>query len=437
MLEPLVLTLRSSFLPMLLNRFLGNKSAILNEILQATASQADPGDRVLDIFSGSLAVSMGYKTAGYRVTANDLNQFSETFGRAYLENSCIPQVDLNSLLDSSRVRFLRLEAARYIMRLVGNPGYNFLNDSAQRDQFIDLVALFKHLELADEDHVPRDSLRSDFHDYYCPEGRFSGYHSTRGAKGYRRFFTAENAQKLDLMMSLIRQWRGERLLTEHVHAVCLAAICSAVEKVANTQGTYHDFIRERWDSRALKPMTLVPPPLDDVLGGVGGHVVSREDSSTFVRDAGPHRVLYVDPPYNFRQYSAYYFLPNFICDYPDIADLDTYLSEIEFVRGQHPSDITTSPFCSATRFLEAMYDLLAAAEVESIILSYFTGRNHWSDFDRGRDDTGLEKLTQLLESGMFVPGSIQVIEIPRRNYASYVGYRARDVTELLLIANKR
>ena len=165
--------------------------------------------------------------------------------------------------------------------------------------------------------------------------------------------------------------------------------------------------------------------------------MSREDSSTFVRNAGPHRVLYVDPPYNFRQYSAYYFLPNFICDYPDIVDLDTYLSEIEFVRGQHPSDITTSPFCSATRFLEAMDDLLAAADVESIILSYFTGRNHWSDFDRGRDDTGLEKLTQLLESDIFVPGSIQVIEIPRRNYASYVGYRARDVTELLLIANKR
>ena len=422
---------------MLLNRFLGNKAVILDEILQATASHADSGDRVLDIFAGSLAVSMGYKVAGYQVTANDKNQLSEIFGRAYLENSCVPQIDMNSILDSSRVRFLRLEAARHVMRLAGTPGYSFLADNAKRDQFVDLVALLKHLELADEDHVPGASLRSDFHDYYCPEGRFSEYKSTRGARGYRRFLTAENAQKLDVMMSLVRHWRREGILTEHVHAVCLATICSAVEKVANTQGTYHDFIRERWDSRALKPITLVPPPLDDVLRGVGGHRVAREDSNSFVRNAGPHRVLYVDPPYNFRQYSAYYFFPNFICDYPDIPDLDTYLSEVEFVRGQHPSDITTSAFCSATRFLEAMYELLAAADVETAILSYFTGRNHWSDFDKGRDDTGLEKLRQLLESDIFVTGSIQVVEIPRRNYASYVGYRARDVTELLLIARKR
>ena len=114
--------------------------------------------------------------------------------------------------------------------------------------------------------------------------------------------------------------------------------------------------------------------------------MALEDSSSFVRNAGSHRVMYVDPPYNFRQYSAYYFLPNFICRFTDISDLDAYLSEIEFVRGQHPCEIRSSVFCSTNRFLDAIHDLIASADAETIVLSYFTGRSHWSDFDRGRDE---------------------------------------------------
>ena len=422
---------------MLLNRFLGNKAAILDAVLTVTASRASPGDRVLDIFSGSLAVSMGCKRAGYRVTANDLNRLSETFARAYLLPAGLPAVDLGRLVGSKRSALLRRDAERAVQQLAEAPGFSFLHDASQRSRYTDLVTLLRHLQLADEDHLPTEMLRSDFFDHYCPDGTRSGYVSSRGVSGRRRFFTDENARKLDLVMSIIRYWHREGALSEHLSALCLAITCYAVEKVANTQGTYHDFIRERWDSRAIKPLALTPPPLDDALGGNGGHAVAREDSSEFVRRAGHHRVMYVDPPYNFRQYSAYYFLPNFICAYPEIDDLDAYLSEIEFVRGQHPSNNTSSVFCSAHKFLDAMHDLIANADVETVVLSYFTGRNHWSDFDRGRDDTGLQHLTRMLRSETFVPGSLDVTEVPRRNYASYVGYRARNVTELLLQVDKR
>lgn len=430
-------TLRSWSRLMLLNRFLGNKAAILDSILEVTASRASPGDRVLDVFSGSLAVSMGYKYAGYRVTANDMNRLSETFARAYLLPADLPDIDLEALVGGKRARLLRPDSERTVEQLVGASGFGFLQDSCQRSRYTDLVTLLRHLDLADEDHLPLGMLRSDFYDHYCPDGAHSRFVSSRGVTGRRRYFTDDNARKLDLVMSIIRYWRRKEALSEHLLALCLAVTCYAVEKIANTQGTYHDFIRERWDSRAFKPLTLTPPPLDSALSGIGGHVVAREDSSEFVRRAGHHRVMYVDPPYNFRQYSAYYFLPNFICAYPDIDDLDSYFSEIRFVRGQHPSDNTSSVFCSTHRFLDAMHDLIADADIETVVLSYFTGRNHWSDFDRGRDDTGLCNLERMLRSNTFVKGSLRVTEIPRRNYASYVGYNARDVTELLLLVDKR
>jgi hypothetical protein len=43
----------------------------------------------------------------------------------------------------------------------------------------------------------------------------------------------------------------------------------------------------------------------------------------------------------------------------------------------------------------------------------------------------------LLQEDTFEPGSLTITEVPRKNYASYGGYRARDVHELLLMADRK
>jgi adenine-specific DNA-methyltransferase len=420
---------------MLLSRYLGNKSSLLQPILDLTAERCEPNDRVMDIFAGSLSVSMAYKAAGYRVTANDINRLSAAFGNAYLVNSTIPAVSMEDLFRRRRTQILRKEANSRIRLLDGTKGFRFLEDDTLRDRFRDLCALFVHLQLVEDDELPAGWGRSDFFDAYCPEGRRSSFTSSRGSTGNRRFFTAENARRIDLILSQLRYWRLTEALPESVHWICLSVLCHAVEKVANTQGTYHDFPRDRWDSRAFKPLLLQPPPLDEVLGGCGNHVVGTEDSLSFVDGAGHHRLMYVDPPYNFRQYTAYYFLPNLIVAYPDLRDPESYFEDLTFVRGQNPDDDFASPFCSARRFLPAMRELMGRASVDSVLISYFTGRNHWSDFDSERDDTGLHLLSEMLSEPPFKAGSLVVREVPRKNYASYGGYQARDVHELLLLAD--
>jgi adenine-specific DNA-methyltransferase len=420
---------------MLLSRYLGNKSSLLKPILDLTAERCKPGDRVMDIFAGSLSVSMAYKAVGYQVTANDINRLSSAFGNAYLVNSTIPAIPIEDLFQRRRAQILRREAASRIRSLEGTEGFSFLEDRTLRDRFLDLIALLVHLQLVEEDELPTGSSRSDFFDAYCPDGQRSGFTSSRGTTGNRRFFTAENARRIDLILSQLRYWRSIEALPEVVHWICVSVLCHAVEKVANTQGTYHDFPRDRWDSRAFKPLLLQPPPLDDVLGGCGGHMVGAEDSLRFVEGAGHHQLMYVDPPYNFRQYSAYYFLPNLIVAYPDLYDPDGYFQGLTYVRGQNPDDDFASPFCSARKFLPAMRELMSRASVDSVLISYFTGRNHWSDFDSERDDTGLDLLSEMLSEPPFKAGSLVVREVPRKNYASYGGYQARDVHELLLLAD--
>jgi adenine-specific DNA methylase len=421
---------------MLLSRYLGNKAVLLDQILSVTATRCQPGDRVLDAFSGSLAVSMAYKRAGYRVSANDINPLSAAFGRAYLENCVVPSCPLDDLVSKRRARVLRAESDARVHALEGTEGFDFLADDASRMLYRDLFAGLLHLQLVDEEMLPAGQARTDFFDAYCPEGRFSAFRSSRGREGRRRFLTAENARRLDLVMSQLRSWRHQRALPESTHWLFVAVACHALEKVANTQGTYHDFPRDVWDSRAFKPLTLAPPPLDGVLIGPGGHLIGQEDSVTFAAKAGSHRLAYVDPPYNFRQYTAYYFLPNLVASYPDLDAPDDYFAALTYVRGQNPLDDFTSDFCSATKFLAAMRNLLAASNAGSVLVSYFTGKNHWSDFDSDRSNAGLDLLSGLLREDPFEPGSLTIVEVPRTNYASYGGYRARKVHELLLLADK-
>jgi adenine-specific DNA-methyltransferase len=183
----------------------------------------------------------------------------------------------------------------------------------------------------------------------------------------------------------------------------------------------------------------VPPPLDGVVVGAGlAHEHGREeDVESYAARLAPVRLAYLDPPYNFRQYTAYYHLPNLICRYPRLDDPDAWFEGLAYVRGQNMADDRPSAFCGVRTFVPAMRRLLAALPAEVVVLSYFTGRNHWARFDSGPDDTGLRLLGDLLREDGFEPNSLEVVRVPRTNYASYGGYTARTVDELLLVARKR
>ena len=420
---------------MLLNRYLGNKGDLITQLTGLVAEYCQPGDAVFDAFSGSLAVSMAFKRRGYRVSANDLNLLSWTFAQAYL----LPG-DLEAsghLVSKARARSLQAAADAQVDRLSALAGYTFLSDPLRAESYRQLLAVLSHLETISARHLPSDARRHDFYDAYCPEGRRSAFTSSRGKRGHRRFFNPRNAERLDLMLSQVRLWSRQSLLTPRLEALLLAVICLASEKVANTQGTWHDFPREDWDTRAFKTIRLAPPPFDPVFEGIGGHWHGHEeDTSQVVDSLGPQRLAYFDPPYNFRQYTAYYHLPNLICRYCEIEDLNDYFDNLEYVRGQNMAEDRPSAFCSAPAFLPAMRNLLLRTPADVVVISYFTGRNHWSQFDSDPDDRGLRLLSSLLEEPPFKPGSLRMIRVPRTNYASYGGYTARKIDELLLVAEK-
>jgi adenine-specific DNA-methyltransferase len=410
----------------MLTRYLGNKTELLPAILGAVERVARPGALVCDAFAGTLAVSLALKRRGFRVAANDINLLSAVYGRAHLLPSQIPAVPLAELVDDPED--VRARATADVAALRGKPGFAFLRDHA--DRYIDFVAALRALE----DAPP--GPRRDIYDHYCEAGARSHFTSSRGRQGRRRFFSQDNAHRIDAMLGQLRRWRRERELSDPLYSLLLCALLEGIERVANTQGTYHDFPREEWDPRALRPLRLALPPLDDLVAG-GKHLLgAEEDSLEFIRRVPPHDVLYIDPPYNFRQYTAYYFLPNLFCRYAEIDDLDAYFAGVRFVRGQNPSDDFSSPFCSKDRFLEALATLVGRARARTVILSYFDGRNHWNEFKADGNGVGYRKLADFFSSSRFVSGSLEIVPMARQNYQSYGGHKARQVQEYLFIARK-
>ena len=83
----------------------------------------------------------------------------------------------------------------------------------------------------------------------------------------------------------------------------MASLIDSMDKVANTAGTYYAHLKT-FTRKALKPFhyKLLPP----THGPIGTAI--RSDALGLVQRA-TYDILYLDPPYNERDYSAYYHLP--------------------------------------------------------------------------------------------------------------------------------
>lgn len=389
----------------LIQRYLGNKSTIAKEIIEAIGEFARPGDLVVDAFSGSLAVSASLRQAGYRVACNDINHFSWLFAYAFFSGNH-PYPPNGRLVSPAERRRL----------------WQSLAD--------ELIAPY-------DEKVPRSVRRTDIFDHYCEDGEKSAFRSSRGTSGRRRFFSTDNAKAIDRALTRIRLWFRNQTIDQRTRCILTAMLLSAVEKVSNTQGTYHDFPRELIDSRALKFISLEVPP-DEVFSGLkSAHIGKEQDSIDFVGTVPRHRVLYLDPPYNFRQYTSYYFMLNMLSSHAEVDDLDNFFARIEFVRGQNMESDFKSTFCSKSSFIPSLKRLIERSKADHVVLSYFDGRNHWGQFKSAeRELLGKEVLEKFFSSDLFDPNSVKFKPVSRTNYQSYGGHKAKEVKEFLFSASK-
>ncbi|HEU4641423.1 MAG TPA: DNA adenine methylase, partial [Gemmatimonadaceae bacterium] len=179
--------------------------------------------------------------------------------------------------------------------------------------------------------------------------------------GGRMYFTEGNAERIDAVRRRLHEWRTAGAIGDDAYYLLLAALIEAADRVANTAGVYAAYIKA-WQPNATRPLSLVPLP---PVRGARGCSAHRADAACAARAIGAVDLLYLDPPYNTRQYAGYYHVPEIIArgwfdGAPEIAGKTGLLAD----------GGPRSAWCSPKRVGQALAELLAATGAAHVLVSY-------------------------------------------------------------------
>ena len=205
------------------------------------------------------------------------------------------------------------------------------------------------------------------------------------------YFTLENARKI----GAIREEINKIADNENEEAVLITVLLYATDKVANTVGHY-DAYRKNLDT--IQSIQLLVP--DITLENNTNNEVFREDANLLIRKISCD-VLYIDPPYNSRQYCDTYHL---------LENLATWEKPQVYGRAKKMDrSHLKSKYCLkvASKVFE---DLIKNANCKHILVSY----NNTGESKDGRSNACIKdnKIINILKN----KGEVEVFE---RDYKAF------------------
>ena len=120
----------------------------------------------------------------------------------------------------------------------------------------------------------------------------------------RPFFTPENGRHVGAAWANIVRWNRRGWLSDTERKYAVASLLNCADACANTAGTYYAYLKS-WHRKALKPFRM--EWLASVPGSIPGIALKGDALECLANKS--FGVLYLDPPYNSRDYSRYYHLP--------------------------------------------------------------------------------------------------------------------------------
>ncbi len=339
-------------------RFIGSKINLLTNIEEFIHDNIKDSPTVfMDMFSGTGTVAEYFKK-DYCIYSNDSLYFSYIIQKARIENNQVP-------------KFPKL-------RQLG------IHDPLD---FLETASI---------------EIKSD----YFITHNYSPYGDSE-----RMYFSVENASRIDFVRQTINEWKASNLINEKEFAYLLATLIEATPFISNISGTYGAYLKH-WDKRALSPLKLQRL---EVIDNYYTNKSFNEDANQVIERVRGD-VLYIDTPYNSRQYISNYHLLETIAryDYPEIYGKT----------GLRPYTHAKSAYCSKREVLGVFSDLIKKANFRHIIVSYSTEGLMMVD--------EIEKV--LKQHGL--PDTFNIARIPYRKYKSKHKQEESNLNELLFYIQK-
>jgi adenine-specific DNA-methyltransferase len=288
------------------------------------------GSVACDPFAGTASVGRALKLRGWRVHSGDVLALSYAFQVARVVLDRTPTFSAALLAPSGNGN----AASR------GNPGSARISQRKLLDALGSLSPIHGFVS-----------------EHYSPAGAAARKHG-------RMYFTPENAGSIDAIRERIGDWTASGSIGPEPAQLLLAGLIQAADRVANTTGVYASFVKS-WQPNALRTLELRPlrpaPPPGSSARGCTAHLGPAVET---LGRAGAVDLVYLDPPYNERQYPGYYHIPELLARgwNPEPT--------LRGKTGLIPDEEQRSEWCRRGRCEEALRTVLEAADARHLLLSY-------------------------------------------------------------------
>ncbi len=186
------------------------------------------------------------------------------------------------------------------------------------------------------------------------EGFIFNEYSENG-RANRLYFSEHNGKKIDAIRTKIEFWKTEKKISSALYYFLLASLLESADKVANTASVYGAFLKKI--KKTAQKELILEPAIFEI--NSHSHEVYNEDSNLLIKKIEGD-ILYLDPPYNAREYGANYHLLNTIAKYDNFTP-----------KGKTGlRDYSKSAFCKKKEVEKSFDDLIKNANFKYIFLSY-------------------------------------------------------------------
>lgn len=288
-------------------RYIGNKTKLLEIILNKISQITPEGSTVVDLMSGTASVAEALRVSGYNVICCDLMTYSNMHGKV-------------RLLANKDPAFKKLKLGRYEDVL------NYLNSL--------------------------ESIDGHFTKEYSPSG------VPVNSQKPRMYFTVQNAMKIDAINTQINKWTRKNLLSDLEIAFLRHSFVLAVNRIANIAGTYGHY-RSSWNKSSLEPIQLRKAEYQT--GYSTKHVILQGSAENLAHKISAD-LCYIDPPYMKRQYAANYHIIETIAR----GDSPEAIGE----SGLRPWRDQYSNFCSKLNIRNSFDKIFTDMDCKKFLISY-------------------------------------------------------------------
>lgn len=288
-------------------RYIGNKTKLLPYIIEKVEGIVPRGATICDLMAGTGVVSYALSEKGYKMISSDIM----TYTKCHLVS--------NLLID---------EPPRF-----SNAGF---------EGYESIINYLNNLE----------PFEGYFYKEFSPDGK-----PENGCEP-RKYFSSENAKKIDAIRNQINNWIFNNQIDEKEEMLLKHTLIMAVNDVANISGTYGYFLAELKNNARepimLEPITFnqVQPQNNRVIQGFAEEIAADIKAD----------LCYIDPPYMKRQYAANYHILETIArgDFPEAIGKS----------GLRDWWVQHSKLCTKTKGLDSLKRIIENMQCDNFVISY-------------------------------------------------------------------